>query len=114
MLNGIWGWGNEQQDILWVEPRIGFRSVSTGYLSPSLSLKDSKYQGGLSVSSLLMLRKSLFRISIAGDYFGTTTSHLDIDRLSSEELIKNAVRQQYENLKSDFSRYELSIYGTVR
>ena len=109
LLNGIWGWGNEQQDILWVEPRIGFRSVSTGYLSPSLSLKDSKYQGGLSVSSLLMLRKSLFRISIAGDYFGTTTSHLDIDRLSSEELIKNAVRQQYENLKSDFSRYELSI-----
>ena len=84
-------------------------AVSTGYLSPSLSLKDSKYQGGLSVSSLLMLRKSLFRISIAGDYFGTTTSHLDIDRLSSEELIKNAVRQQYENLKSDFSRYELSI-----
>ena len=75
----------------------------------SVPLKDSKYQGGLSVSSLLMLRKSLFRISIAGDYFGTTTSHLDIDRLSSEELIKNAVRQQYENLKSDFSRYELSI-----
>ncbi len=34
LLNGIWGWGNEQQDILWVEPRIGFRSVSTGYLSP--------------------------------------------------------------------------------
>ena len=109
LLNGVWGWGNEQQDILWVEPRIGFRSVSTGYLSPSLSLKDSKYQGGLSVSSLLMLRKSLFRISLAGDYFGTTASHLDINRLSSEKLIKDAVRQQYENLKSDFSRYELSI-----
>ena len=45
----------------------------------------------------------------SGRLFGTTTSHLDIDRLSSEELIKNAVRQQYENLKSDFSRYELSI-----
>ena len=39
-------------------------------------------------------------------------SRMKIDNMREEhqeKLIKDAVRQQYENLKSDFSRYELSI-----
>lgn len=109
LLSSVWGWGNEQHHRLWIEPRMGFRSVKSAYLSPSLSFEDAKYQGGSRFIYLQAFRNSLLQASASADYFGEAIQKLDIDLLNSDELIRASVQQQYESLKSPYVRYEISL-----
>lgn len=109
LLSGLGGWGNRKHRMLWIGPRAGLHSVKTGYVSPSLSFENSRYQGGAVLTILQAIRTSVLKASASADYFGQLSGQLDIASLTSGELIRISVRQQYESLTSESVRYELSL-----